>query len=139
MGRPRMTFTAEEEEAICQAYINGMPQREMEIYFGHGHYLLREILRKHGVKGRNHKKERMDGFTAKDTKCWSCRRSCTSLEHQCSWTRSWIPVKGWDAKETICDRHPGGMAVKSFFVKSCPLYVPDKRLTWGVDLTDELP
>ena len=137
MGRYKTKIPVEEECRICQAYVDGMRTRDMEKYFGHSIHKIRDVLRDYGVPRRNQiSVGRMDGFTKKDSKCWSCRRSTTALENQCSWTRCWKPVDGWDADPTVCDRH-AGTETTSFFVRSCPLYIPEKRLVWRYE--DEMP
>ncbi len=52
----------------------------------------------------------------KETLCWTCKNACGG----CSWSQSFTPVEGWDAKETVLKSSEG--EVQSFFVNSCPLF-----------------
>jgi len=47
-----------------------------------------------------------------DTKCWDCAKACVG---GCSWSREFIPVEGWDAKET-----ENAAGVTSYIVRECP-------------------
>ena len=52
------------------------------------------------------------------TLCWDCANACTD---GCSWSKSFIPVEGWDAVEMHIGRDP------SYLVKECPKFVPDDK------------
>lgn len=53
----------------------------------------------------------------KDTLCWDCANACGN----CSWSRSFTPVKGWTANPTkIVDTH--GRVTDSFHIIQCPEY-----------------
>lgn len=57
-----------------------------------------------------------------ETLCNYCARACGD----CSWSRDFIPVKGWDATETrimFYDCVP----VESYNVRGCPLFCADKK------------
>lgn len=60
----------------------------------------------------------------KDTLCWTCKKSVG--ENMCSWAKSFIPVSGWKAKETVL-----GLGTKtckhinSYYIEKCPLYEKD--------------
>ena len=51
------------------------------------------------------------------TICWKCRRASGG----CSWSRNFVPVKGWDAKEKTMKKI--GL---TYLVKSCPEFEEDK-------------
>ena len=53
----------------------------------------------------------------KATLCWDCKNACGG----CSWSRSFVPVKGWDAKETSLKSAEGD--IKSYFVTMCPEFI----------------
>ena len=60
-------------------------------------------------------------FSSKDTICWSCKNACGN----CSWSRSFKPVKGWKAKKTkLKARRDSGNSKyeESYIVKQCPEY-----------------
>lgn len=59
-----------------------------------------------------------------DTICWKCANACG----KCSWSRSYKPVEGWDAKATKVVNHSCGkdIIVDSFKVKHCPQFVKDR-------------
>lgn len=68
----------------------------------------------------------------KQTLCWSCGHAVPDGgEKGCSWSRSGIPVPGWDAEEhymkgtTWHDRHYDFISYK---VIQCPEYIPDKEV-----------
>lgn len=66
------------------------------------------------------------------TKCWSCRNAVPSIykEQGCSWSRDFIPVKGWTAKKTIINIHGSiRRENESYFVRSCPEYISDREVT----------
>jgi predicted nucleic acid-binding Zn ribbon protein len=44
--------------------------------------------------------------------CWDCQNACGG----CSWSRSFEPVEGWEAKPSE----------DSFFVINCPQFIPDE-------------
>ena len=46
-----------------------------------------------------------------ETLCWTCQNACCG----CSWSSSFTPVEGWEAKPTD----------NGYFVVNCPQYVPD--------------
>lgn len=52
----------------------------------------------------------------KETLCWSCQNACGG----CSWSKSFTPVEGWEAKPTKHNR------IDSFFVTKCPEYIQDE-------------
>lgn len=53
----------------------------------------------------------------KDTLCWKCDKACGG-EAGCSWFNGFIPIDGWEAKETDI----------SYYIKRCPLFILDKRI-----------
>lgn len=57
--------------------------------------------------------------------CWDCSRACGG----CSWSRSFRPVKGWDAVPTKIASHShngdGEFLRSSYAVISCPLFDRD--------------
>ncbi len=50
-----------------------------------------------------------------DTLCWSCQRACGGMG--CSWAHGFTPVDGWDAEKNG----------DSYFIKSCPQYIKERR------------
>ena len=59
------------------------------------------------------------------TLCWHCQNACNS---GCSWSRSFKPVKGWEATPTIIKQGTRTKAenpffTKSFFVHKCPEFI----------------
>lgn len=54
-----------------------------------------------------------------DTLCWLCEKSCTKA---CSWAKSFDPVEGWDAEETVIAGYTN--LIQSFLVKDCPEFQP---------------
>lgn len=68
--------------------------------------------------------------TKKDTLCWTCQNACGG----CSWSRSFKPVKGWEAKKTVI-KHQRSEGCKapfiyddSYLVINCPEYKMDEDL-----------
>lgn len=57
--------------------------------------------------------------------CWECDRATGG----CSWSRRFIPVKGWTAKPTIIrdDSETYGTVIKSYHITKCPLFKADKK------------
>lgn len=53
-----------------------------------------------------------------DTLCWYCNKTCG----RCSWTKSFIPVKGWEAEQTFIKTQ--NTFDSSYLVKSCPEFEP---------------
>lgn len=63
----------------------------------------------------------------KKTLCWTCQKSCPKLgEESCCWCENHEPVCGWDAEKHEIP-HNGKKNKISYFVKSCPGYVPDDQ------------
>lgn len=52
----------------------------------------------------------------KDTLCLSCRKSLL----ECSWSKDFVPVEGWEA---VAVKNKSGY--DTFFIKNCPLYEYD--------------
>lgn len=53
----------------------------------------------------------------KDTLCWGCKKACCG----CSWSKRFVPVKGWTATETvIIGGKNGNEEIKSYRVIRCP-------------------
>ena len=49
------------------------------------------------------------------TLCWDCANACVG----CSWSRQFLPVKGWKATRTY------GKTFDSYIVHECPEFVRD--------------
>lgn len=62
------------------------------------------------------------------TLCWDCEKACG----RCSWSKSFTPVEGWNAKptEVRADKYSANQLIDSFIVYECPEFEPLK-------LTDE--
>ncbi len=59
-----------------------------------------------------------------ETLCWTCKNACAG----CSWSRSFTPVGGWEAKKIkIRGNLYTGEMLDSYIVKACPEYVPDAK------------
>ena len=57
----------------------------------------------------------------KDQPCWNCKKCFGG----CSWSRAFIPVKGWDAEKTKI--HNDLHYIDSYKIYSCPEYVEEKK------------
>ena len=68
-------------------------------------------------KAKQEKSQRKTKSQRKATLCWDCKNACGG----CSWSRSFVPVKGWDAKETSLKSAEGD--IKSYFVTMCPEFI----------------
>lgn len=66
-----------------------------------GKFELTESCRKKVVRRKN------------ETLCWTCQNACCG----CSWSKSFTPVEGWEAKPSE----------DSFFVINCPQFIPDEE------------
>ena len=55
------------------------------------------------------------------TLCWCCAKATTG---GCSWSRSFIPVEGWEATSTIIKEGAPRLS-HSYKVHSCPEFVED--------------
>lgn len=53
----------------------------------------------------------------KDTLCWTCQ----NYSGGCSWSRSFTPVEGWEARPTKNEQ------TDSYHVISCPEFIPDEE------------
>lgn len=54
--------------------------------------------------------------------CWKCKRAYGL----CSWSHRFKPVKGWEAKPTVLMGGKRDIAVQSYEVKKCPLFIKDR-------------
>ena len=63
------------------------------------------------------------GKVAEETLCWGCAKACGG---GCSWSKDFVPVKGWDAKETR----------KGYLVTSCPQFEADTGRGRSADSLD---
>ena len=62
----------------------------------------------------------------KETLCWDCQKANCG----CSWSRFYVPVKGWVATPTkikVYDYCARGVLIDSYNVSSCPEFVKDKE------------
>lgn len=60
----------------------------------------------------------------KDNICWSCQNACGD----CSWSRSFTPIKDWTAEPTkLVDS--AGRVTDSFYITQCPEYKKGRRKT----------
>lgn len=63
----------------------------------------------------------------KSTICWDCKKAIKG----CSWSKSFVPVRGWDATKTMLFASSGRREkkkfrhVESYIVSSCPEFVRD--------------
>lgn len=76
-----------------------------------------------GIVIKKTKKIRPRRKNKNETLCWECRHA-TNPEGVCPWSRSFIPVPGWDAKPHtlyVSARYQKHQ-IKSFLVRQCPLY-----------------
>lgn len=67
------------------------------------------------------------------TLCWKCQNAVPSRDGKrgCSWSRKGnIPVEGWTAEPTE-KIETGGRICRSFLVKNCPEFIPDKKKEEG--------
>lgn len=64
-------------------------------------------------------------FRKQMTLCWECANSVPdkSRKHGCAWSRSFKPVKGWDADETRLYAKDGARSIVSYHVRQCPEFV----------------
>lgn len=59
-----------------------------------------------------------------ETLCWRCDNAYGG----CAWSRSFEPVKGWEAIPHVLKMHgPRGEGAESFLVISCPQFKLDER------------
>lgn len=58
----------------------------------------------------------------KGSLCWNCKNALGG----CSWSKSYVPIKGWKAirSDVKTALHT---YVESYFVLECPEYVKEKR------------
>lgn len=74
---------------------------------------------------RQAEKRRNSAGRKKATLCWSCQNACCG----CSWSRSFTPVEGWQAKQhklKIYKKDGDEEWDVGYFVISCPQYIPDE-------------
>lgn len=55
--------------------------------------------------------------------CWDCKNAVPHGEHGCSWSESFEPVPGWDArrKDVLIGAKKDGKT-ESYFVYECPQF-----------------
>lgn len=58
------------------------------------------------------------------TLCWDCARAYGGRDTGCSWSRRFVPVKGWDAEPTVMHAGSAG-ETESYCVRKCPEFVRD--------------
>lgn len=49
--------------------------------------------------------------------CWRCKNACGG----CSWSKSFIPVEGWDADPVVIKDSEGD--IDSYKIKRCPQFI----------------
>lgn len=89
---------------------------------------LRKMRAKAGVKIPAPKRPRRNGggYVARQmTLCWQCANAVPdkSGKQGCAWSRSFKPVKGWDADETRLYANDDERSTVSYHVRSCPEFV----------------
>ncbi len=56
----------------------------------------------------------------KETLCWECKNACG----KCSWSKNFVPVKGWEALPTkIKGSFESETVIDSFLVINCPEFI----------------
>lgn len=57
------------------------------------------------------------------TLCWDCKNAVAG----CSWSKSFIPVVGWEAEKTVIHEYAliGGM--QSYKVNKCPEFIAEEE------------
>lgn len=104
--------------AICGKPVEGQGRSRYcsSLCAAKGKYILTENSRKR--KPKKYKNQ---------TLCWTCQNACCG----CSWSQSFTPVEGWEAKPTKIRLVPlakGGLEyIESYKVISCPNYIPDEE------------
>ena len=53
--------------------------------------------------------------------CWNCKNACAG----CSWSRYFIPVKGWTATPTKI--YSNDIVIPSYLITACPKYIPENK------------
>lgn len=76
----------------------------------------------------------MEACITGQTLCWRCRRATNAPGMGCSWSRCADPepVEGWEARETSlkdshCYRGNNRLTIRSYIVRTCPLFLPDRK------------
>lgn len=67
-------------------------------------------------------------FEKKETLCWRCKNAVPDKKKGtgCSWSKSFEPVEGWDAKEVQIKLYEG-KSCTSYIVKKCPMFKEDEK------------
>lgn len=65
------------------------------------------------------------------TLCWRCANAVPDREggRGCTWSRSGIPVAGWEAvrRDLRLGRLSDGVKLESYRVQKCPCFAPDEQ------------
>lgn len=76
---------------------------------------------------------------SKSTLCWNCGVHFPECKTKCSWDDDFKPVDGWVAdKTTIHNRYKNkdgeiiNTSIESFCVHSCPLFITQESLGYGI-------
>ena len=124
-GRKPMRLSQSEKYRISYAYRHGASITTIARRFKRDRGTVSKVLAELGVPRREDKMTLIRKSSTREQLCWYCQRAAAEPQNQCSWARSFEPVDGWTATETICDRHAEGNFKKSFKVDKCPLFVKE--------------
>ena len=58
-----------------------------------------------------------DGKQTRPQLCWKCKKACG----KCSWSRSFVPVAGWTAKETKIHNNQTNI-ISTYLIIDCPQF-----------------
>lgn len=65
------------------------------------------------------------------TLCWRCANEVPDREGErgCTWSRSGVPVAGWEAvrRDLRLGRLSDGVKLESYRVQKCPCFAPDEQ------------
>lgn len=117
-GRNLRKYTEAEEAGICKDYVEGLGIGEIERKYRTSYRCFSRVLKSHGIALRrgNYNYHAPRKVVETGTKCWVCQKACGTIDNQCSWARSFEPIKGWNARK----------CKGSYFVRSCPEFVHDE-------------
>lgn len=125
--RESQKWPPEKIEKLKELAATDMPASEIGFAIGKTADAVWQKMKVLGIQrpAKPRRTENRKSESERETLCWSCQRAHLLT---CSWSRSFIPVIGWEATRTICEGN------ESYFVQKCPKYVKDQPQRTRFDL-----
>ena len=120
-------WKSDETEFIIMSY-GIMTAEEIAKALGRTVSSVRSFITKQKIRKKSYASLPSNYKNEKETLCWTCKWSTNPKGNKCTWSKNFIPVKGWNAKKTLLELYSPRGLFESYIVKECPLYERDSNM-----------